>query len=61
VTGWRKIKTLTPVETHRARAAMGWIPCTECGCRTYHQCETGDPGCMHCDQCGAEPLNKPDA
>ena len=27
--------------------------CRECGAqRPHHQCETGEPGCLHCDECG---------
>jgi len=26
--------------------------CPVCGERGWHQCASGDPGCMHCDACG---------
>ncbi len=27
-------------------------------CATFHQCTTGDPGCLHCNVCGEPPKGK---
>ncbi|KKL92577.1 hypothetical protein LCGC14_1883290 [marine sediment metagenome] len=34
----------TPPHTHEA-----------CNGAAFHQCETGDPDCLHCDACGGPP------
>lgn len=26
--------------------------CPKCGKERLHQCESGDPGCLHCSHCG---------
>lgn len=38
-------------EGQRVQLVRELAACPECG-STTHQCEGGDPGCIHCDKCG---------
>ena len=48
---WQRLTTSQRMEVWAEQ--VDWLPCPDCGAGV-HACETGDPGCHHCDDedCG---------
>lgn len=41
---------------------LALVECSGCESTEFHRCETGDPGCLHCDHCPriVEPVRLPE-